>query len=661
MNIKIKHILISLLAIGGITFSSCNDDFMQEDPKNDMSTGTFFTKESDFPLYLNGLYEKYIIGYMSEWGDGSTYPLAVQSAPLIAWDKVSDNLVMSGNPNNRLDGTLKTPTSGEQTGWEWKKLRSVNYFLSNYQKVYPSIGGKDGEYKIAKYIAEAKFFKAMDYYEKLLFVGEVPWLVTDLNVSSEELYTAKRTPRVELADSILACLDYAVENAIATTEAKPAGRINQDMANFLKARFCLFEGSFREYHTELGLQGTSRKFLEECVKACEALMNSGRYELYMGDENSYWKIFTFKGTTVPHKEAILARTYDGDKLGHATQRYYETNTARGSIGATRNAIDEYLCEDGRPIYAGGSKGNYAKNELFKGYKGSEWGELDNRDPRLKQTIAKPGERNITTYKHSTGLYGNYIYYPGATYTLSAYQDLGSTVTGYRVIKHWMGDLAEREAITHGSQTAIVFRYAEVLLMHAEAKAMLGTITQDDLDRTINKLRERAGFDFAKYPTAKLKITDSFKDPYLDDIYAEKLDYPVSPLLREIRRERRVEMFQEARRYEDLIRWKAGNLLTVPLRGMSMKDRWSIYDGSRENGLLNPATGMTEYAAKVTKGTNIFVDDTDEEFIIVYPKSAYVINGSMPWDDKRYYFPIPLQELELNPNLVQNPGWEDIKR
>lgn len=659
MKINIKHTLISLLGVGIISLSSCNDDFMQQDPLNDLSTGKYFEKESDLPLYLNSLYKEYIIGYMEGNADGKTYPLDVQNAPLIAWDRISDNLVTTGNGSNRLTGTMTTPVSGESTGWSWKKLRSVNYFLTNYKKVYPSIGGKENEYKVAKYIAEAKFFKAMDYYEKMAFIGEVPWLVTDLNVTSEELYTAKRTPRVELTDSILACLDYAIANAV--DQYNPAGRINKDMANFLKARVCLFEGSFREYHRELGLQSTAKALLEECVKSCEAIMNTGRYELYNGDERSYWKLFTFKGTTIPHKEAILARVYDGDKVGHSTQRYYEMNRARGTMGATRNAIDEYLCEDGRPIYTEGKAGSYTKNELFKGYRGADWGELDNRDPRLTQTIAKPGERNITTYNYVDNIKDGLLYYPTPAYTESQYQDVGSSITGYRVMKHWMGDYEERMAIRNGSQTAIVFRYAEVLLMLAEAKTILGTITQEDLDKTINKLRERAGYDFEKYPTARLKVSDSFSDPYLDEIYATKLDYPVSPLLREVRRERRVEMFQEATRYLDLMRWKAGNLLTVPLRGMSMKDRWKIYDGSLVDGKLNPETGIKEYAMKMTKGSNVFVDDTEDEFIIVYPKSSYIVNGVMPWDDRRYYFPIPLQELELNPNLTQNPGWEDIKR
>lgn len=106
----------------------------------------------------------------------------------------------------------------------------------------------------------------------------------------------------------------------------------------------------------------------------------------------------------------------------------------------------------------------------------------------------------------------------------------------------MGDIVEEDRTTQGIQAAIEFRYGELLLMYAEAKYELnGTLSQADVDLTINALRERAGYDFNKYPTARLIVGNEPTDPRLDKIYAEKLDYKISPLLREIRRERRVEM------------------------------------------------------------------------------------------------------------------------
>ena len=462
----------------------------------------------------------------------------------------------------------------------------------------------------------------------------------DLTEASEELY-APRTPRTEVMDSVLMCINKAVE-WLPEKANQDSERLNKDQANFLKARICLFEGTFRKYHTELGLQNSANKYLEEAVKACEALL--GKYALYKNGEETYWKMFATTDLS-GNPEVILARNYLENKVGHAAQRYYQQNNSnRQSMGASRGLVDEYLCIDGRPIYISGNEGNYEKNPNFLGY--GKWTELENRDPRLTQTICRPGE-HVTIYQSGVvDKEKNGITYPGLNYTSS-----GSTVTGYRVIKHWMGDKVEEDRTTKGIQAAIEFRYAELLLIYAEAKYELnGTLSQSDVDLTINALRERAGFDFNKYPTAKLIVGQEPADPRLDKIYTSKLDYTVSPLLREIRRERRIEMAIENRRYEDLMRWKAGKLLTVPFRGMHFTSVQDLYDGSH--------TSKPETAVKVELGKTVFADQ--DGFIICYPKSPYAntLKGTLPWDDYRYYWPIPKEELVMNENLVQNKGWED---
>ncbi|MDR0414696.1 MAG: RagB/SusD family nutrient uptake outer membrane protein [Prevotellaceae bacterium] len=644
-----SHIITALFA-AGVGLSACNDDFLQKDPIQDMSENTFLTNESDLAIYLNGLYGKYIEGFQSGWASDSKPPFGLPGSHIITWDVMSDNVVRSGNVDSRLDNSYVVPQSGTSTGWEWNNLRDVNYFLRNYTKAAASVSNP---LDLNKWAAEAYFFKAWDYYRKLLYFGDVPWLSTDLNIDSPELFMP-RTPRTEVVDSILWCINYAVNNLQYGGEAD--GRINKGMANFLKARICLFEGTFRTYHTELNLQGTADRFLDECIAACEDIMANGGYELYnpAGVSNAYWKLFTLKNrpSVDGNKEAILARVYDGVKLGHATPRYYEMNRTRCTIGATKSFVDECLCVDGLPIL---------ESPLFRDYDGM-WTELESRDPRLTQCIAKPGEY-ITIYagvsapsdtalgqgKMDKDLNG--IRYPKLPYD-QATSGYGTTVTGYWIIKHWMADLAETEATTNARQTALEFRYAEVLLMLAEAKAVRGTITQSDIDKTINKLRERAGFNFGLHVNSKLTIGSEPADARLDAIYAEKLDYPVSPLLREIRRERRVELFMEGLRYEDLIRWKAGKLMTVPVRGMKFTaNKQALYDGKK---IKKPVIAD---AAKL--GQDVFVDV--DSFIIGYPRSPRITNGVLPWDDKRYYMPIPFQELTLNPNLKQSPGWEGVAR
>lgn len=634
MKINYKKYILAL-GIASVLLPGCNDDFMERYPQDELTDESFWKTETDLKLMLNSLYPLYIIGHQSGWAQDKSPALNIVGSPLMYGDVYSDNCVKTGNEFRSMAGELIVPTGASaDNGWYWWNLRKVNFFLNRYDRADLSQEKKNA------YAAEAYFFKAWDYYQKVLLFGDVPWLTRDLNVDSEELYAA-RTPRSEVMDSVLMCINKAVE-WLPEKDKQEDERLNKDQANFLKARICLFEGTFRKYHPEAGLQETANKWLEEAVKASEALV--GKYSLYKNGKDTYWKMFATIDLS-DNTEVILARNYLEDKVGHAAQRYFnQNNSNRQSMGATRSLIDEYLCIDGRPIYTGGNDKNYEKNPNFLGY--GKWTELENRDPRLTQTICRPGEY-VTVYEGGVvDKDANGIKYPDLNYSAS-----GSTVTGYRVIKHWMGDKIEEDRTTQGLQAAIEFRYAELLLIYAEAKYELnGTLSQADVDLTINALRERAGFDFNKYPTARLTVGTEPADPRLDKIYAEKLDYTVSPLLREIRRERRIEMAIENRRYEDLMRWKAGKLLTVPMRGMHFLTVKDLYDGTH--------TEKPEKAQKVELDKTVFVDN--EGFLICYPKSPYqnTIKGTLPWEDYRYYWPIPKEELIMNPNLVQNKGWEN---
>lgn len=660
-----KYSIIALFVALVASLSSCNDDFMQRDPIDDMADGTFFTKEADLQLYLDGIYRYYVYGHGIDGTNNTSHDkgfLSVKAgSQIIFGDAFSDNTVYAGSIDSKLGGTYDTPNSASKNfdaAWQWEKLRKVNYFLNHYGEV------GDPE-TLKKYAAQAYFFKAWDYYIKLVALGEVPWLDKELDTAAPELYS-ERMPRVQLVENILKCFDFAIENL--EDNDNSCGYINKDMALFLKARFCLFEGTFRKYHTELNLASTANDLLGESRDAAQAIIAKNRYSLFKNPatKDSYWQMFVQKGSpeAESNNETILARVYDGVKLGHDNPRYWgKNNHTRYCMGAPVAMLEDYLCEDGRPIYIGGTEGSYQLNPLFKGYDGM-WEELDNRDPRLRQTVCKPGEyASIFDADDNTySLEESGVIYPMITYDTGGgapMKQYNSTVTGYRFIKHWMPDYAQWELNAKGVQTAHMFRYAELLLIYAEAKAELNEITDEDLNITINALRERAGFNFVKYPNAKLTLSNIPNDPRLDAIYAQKLDYSVSPILREIRRERRVETMMEGMRYEDLMRWKAGKLFTVPLRGMKMTAaKTELYSKNRSDEKYK------DFPYKVTVpvgevGNLVIVDA--EGFIIPYPTSTTVVKGVLPWDDKRYYYPIPLNEMLMNPLLKQNSGWKDINR
>ncbi|VTP95985.1 SusD family [Sphingobacterium daejeonense] len=193
----------------------------------------------------------------------------------------------------------------------------------------------------------------------------------------------------------------------------------------------------------------------------------------------------------------------------------------------------------------------------------------------------------------------------------------------------------------------VFRYAEILLNYAEAKAELGTLTQTDLDQTINLLRERV-----EMPAMQLATANANPDPYIAK------DYPLvtgsmKGAILEVRRERRIELVMESFRWDDILRWKSGQLLTRQFKGMyfpsigkfdldgdNKEDLW-IYEGTKPN-----ASGIQ----LLKLGSEILLENGNSGNVIINSHIKKV------FDEKRdYFYPLPIQELQLNKNLNQNPG------
>jgi hypothetical protein len=168
----------------------------------------------------------------------------------------------------------------------------------------------------------------------------------------------------------------------------------------------------------------------------------------------------------------------------------------------------------------------------------------------------------------------------------------------------------------------VLRYAEVLLTLAEAKAELGTITQGDLDATINALRARVS-------VAPLDIANVPVDPRYTSWHSD-------PLIIEIRRERRVELFMEGFRYFDLLRWKWGKMLEIKDYGM----RWDDANRTRvdPDGLV----------------TVKFSDVDGVPYLEPYQGTDY--ETPVFDESKHYLWPVPINAISQNPKLGQNPGW-----
>jgi hypothetical protein len=342
----------------------------------------------------------------------------------------------------------------------------------------------------------------------------------------------------------------------------------------------------------------------------DQLMKMGSLSLYKGPAGKeYWSLFNQIDYT-GNPEVLFWKKYDV-ALGVYHQVSSYLSSGAGDIGINKTLIDSYLCTDGKPV---------ATSPEFMGYD-SLAAEVKNRDPRLSQSIFLRG-------------YDQTINSPGGgadiKFSKPAIDLTGQfrATTGYCIYKGVNPEFTQHLS-SGGSMGSIILRYAEALLIYAEAKAELGTITQADVDKTINALRDRVGM-------IHLDINNITTDP--------NWDFPsLSPIINEIRRERRVELAFESFRWDDLARWRAHQLI------VGKRPRGIKYVGSNLEGTY------TDYLGNLTiiLGQNLLVDDSG--FIDPYKTGLPAGFGFNP--DRDYLSPVPSDEITLNKLLTQNPGWE----
>lgn len=201
-----------------------------------------------------------------------------------------------------------------------------------------------------------------------------------------------------------------------------------------------------------------------------------------------------------------------------------------------------------------------------------------------------------------------------------------------------------------------FRYGEVLLNFAEAKAELGTLTQADLDKSVNKIRERAGM-----PALELAAANANPDPYMtsDEYGFSNVSGANQGVILEIRRERAVELMQEGFRWDDLVRWAAGPCIDQSIEGMYFAGAGQFDfngDGAVDVILYNAGEAKPEVSdAQIYEiGTDLILSEGDHGYLDYHAN----VRRTAFNEGRDYLYPIPLNERSLNHNLTQNPGWDD---
>ena len=575
---------IIILGLGVAAFFMQGCDFLDRTPEDIIETGKFFESANANALeqYCNDFYPKLINGHGAPKGYNSMLEDDWNSDNILPWEK---NDVSFGHQ------IAVKNASDEGSDWKWENIRACNEFLMNYEK------SPETEIVKQQYAGEILFFKCMDYFNKVRKYGDLPWYDTALTPSdTEELYKG-RDSRILVMDNVLRDINQAIAWLPKKTKVY---RVSKDAALALKARICLFEGTYRRYHNI----ENDTKFLQAAYDAAGELMKSEYgYKLYEGTSpaTAYHELF-IQDNYNTNTEVILSKEYDPkvDKGNNVTRQLRLGEMAQ-MMGMSKDCADDYLTITGQPYDQTGVT--------------SVKDELENRDPRLLQTIATPYA-------------GPYTYYlEGKRSSISSFLEGGThSSTGYAIAKFYN----EKEfSDTHGVGTldAIIFRYAEVLLIRAEAGAELGK--DPELDLTVNALRKRVGFN--------VKLTSS---PATDSKLVAK--HPIikgtnADLIREIRRERRVELFGEGLRYADLMRWGCGERLVAPKAGM----------------MLYTDVYTPEEIAVLKTEVGTYADGS----LDVYGKR--VTTPAIFESPKHYLFSLPLNEMALNPKLKpNNPGWGD---
>lgn len=504
-------------------------------------------------------------------------------------------------------------TSRQETGWTWSNLRNINYFIANCNNTAVPQATREN------YIGLARFFRAWFYYEKVKRYGDVPWISQPLAVGDTMLYSA-RTPRAQVMDSVLADLNYACDHIAAADDATRS-TITKWVAYGYKSRVCLFEGTFRKYHTEYSLPN-SVQWLQNASDAAKKVMDSAKYSLNQGGDLAYRNLFISSAPVT--SEIMLADISSASLAKYNDANWYFTSATYGvRFSFTRTFINTYLTQDGTPFT------NIPGHDTI-----TFVNEVKNRDKRLQQTI------RMGDYKRTSS--GNIQAAPPV---------FSYTYTGYQPIKWCLDDTYNDNGATNTNSISLM-RYAEILLNYAEAQAELGKLTATDWTKTIAALRTRAGI------TGNLGLPAT-ADPYLQQNYFPGIS---DAALLEIRRERGIELTLEGFRYADLLRWKRGDLLTKPWNGMYVPVLNQPMDLNGD-GILDVCFYKTMPANTISGVTYVNVAETAGGVTNpqrlsndTYGELHWLDNVPREWLDYKYLYPIPYNELQLNPKLGQNQGW-----
>lgn len=557
MNIRYKKYtkLASALLISLGLFTSCSD-FLDRVPQDEIVNDTFWKTQQHLEMAATAIYSR------------------VKAKNTVDMENMGENTMWPTTNQYKDIGSGVFPVTQPTVNSEWanmyRDIRECNAFLENYKQASETTPGAN-----ERLAAEVRVIRALAYSILTSFYGDIPLITKTLNPGDPELY-AQRDPQSKVIDFLIQELEEAA--AVLPKDipkGENLGRASKGTALALQARIALADGRYAI-----------------AEKAAKAVMDLGVYQLYStgNPETDYQELFTRAGKLSGgrNKETIFARLHLTDVIMHNLSREIQVPDQFARFVPTRSLVESYLCADGLPIDKSPLYKDASYEDIFK-----------NRDPRMTQTILVPGDKWGGRYDGRPIAQNS----DPTVFMVPKFSQDGRgsvTTTGYYYKKY-----VEPTAVPNYNRDdndIHLIRYAEVLLTYAEAKFEQGTLTQSDLDISINLLRQRVGM---------VPMNLSFMASHNLDVRTE------------IQRERRVELVLEGQRYFDVRRWKRGDLLAKDIEGV--KASWFPQLSSAN-----------------------FRKTTDGHLQVQWNR--------MFETPKNYLWPVPQTQLERNPNLGQNEGW-----
>lgn len=623
-----KKYLFTILSAAALTFTAC-DDILERPEQNYPSDQTFWQTETDARLFANGFYTNFFIGYGASWSASYSY---------FRGYTFSDDVVSTGQQSNfptqpAQSGGYSTSegisyiTAASGPSWQFSWIRKANLMM---ERLEANMKGKVTDEAYNHWHAVAAFFKCFQYCRLVQVYGDVPWFETTFEDTDKETMFKDRDPRLTVMNNVYDLLKNEVLVNIYENDANGDGNtLNRYVAAAFAARWMLFEGTFQRYVEKN--EEAAKKFLQLAVDAAEIVMNSGNYAI----STPFREVFG-SDDLLGNPEALLVQIHDGSLVKHCVASYQNGNEGQGTA-ANLALLKSFICQDGKV---------YQNSELENAKILSVTEMAKTRDPRFEATFLNHPDLSAS---------GSLVYTSKFIdrFALTLQNPESNTLARY----------PEYNSLTN-TNDAPVIRYAEVLLTWIEAKAELGTVTQDDINASINVLRDRPLDDTSIargiQKTAPMVLADITAD------FDPARDADVDPLLWEIRRERRMEMAFEHSRLLDIKRWGKLHYMANPQDGTysdNMLGAWVDLknDANKMNGDNTFLTETNHGQRTVMKedGTIVVWDGTNADDMVGY----YVPNNikpRLPFGDEQYLYPVSkalIDEYEDN-GFVLSPtkGW-----